>query len=81
MNVDQELYRDFKYKYGIDSPETTDLIMSPEAISRRKQIDAFRIAGKSIEGFNENDVRDYAHTQDRNAHQQKVRQSHNSRFT
>ena len=20
MNVDQELYRDFKYKYGIDSP-------------------------------------------------------------
>ena len=74
MNVDQELYQDFKYKYGIDSPETTNLVMSPEAIGRRKQIDAFRIAGKSIEGFNENDVRDYAQTQDRNAHQAKVRQ-------
>ena len=36
MNVDQELYRDFKYKYGIDSPEDTNLIMSPEAIGRRK---------------------------------------------
>ena len=51
MNVDQELYRDFKYKYGIDSPEDTNLVMSPEAISRRKQIDAFRLQGKSCELF------------------------------
>ena len=34
--------------------------MSPEAIGRRQQIDAFRIEGKNIEGFNDNDVRDYA---------------------
>ena len=81
MNVDQELYRDFKYKYGIDSPETTHLVMSPEAIGRRQQIDAFRIEGKNIEGFNDNDVRDYAQAQDRNAHQQKIRQAHNSRFS
>ena len=81
MNVDQELYRDFKYKYGIDSPEDTNLIMSPEAIGRRKQIDAFRQQGKSIEGFNEQDVRDYALTVDRNDAVQKVRQSHNARFS
>ena len=80
MNVDQELYRDFKYKYGIDSPEDTNLIMSPEAIARRKDIDAFRKGGKNIQGFKEDDVREYARQADRNAEAQKVRQAHNARF-
>ena len=51
MDVEQELYRDFKLKYGIDRPEDSCLVMSPEAEYRREAIYKYKQNGKDLPGF------------------------------
>ena len=73
MDVDQELYRDFKVTYGIDKPEESNLNMSPEAKVRREQIHKYKQTGKDLPGFAEDNVRQYALAMDRNAGQKRAR--------
>ena len=80
MDVDQELYRDFKLKYGIDRPEDSHLVQSLAAEIRREQIYKYKQVGKDLPGFNEASVREYAQTMDRNNEVQKRRQNHAERF-
>ena len=80
MDVDQELYRDFKVSYGIDRPEESNLNLSPEAKARREQIYKYKQTGKDLPGFAQDHVKQYALTMDRNATQKRARQNHDGRF-
>ena len=51
IDVDRELYQDFKVKLGIQKPEDSSLIFSPEAEFRRKQIKDYRHAGKELPSY------------------------------
>ena len=66
LDVDRELYKDFKVKYGIDKPEESNLVMSPDAIMRREQIYKYKKTGKDLPGFAEDNVKKYAQAMDRN---------------
>ena len=51
MDVEQELYRDFKLKYGIDRPEDSNLVQSLEAEIRRDAIYKYKQTGKDLPGY------------------------------
>ena len=60
MDIDRELYKDFRLKYGIDKPENSNLVQSHDAEIRREQIYKYKKTGKNLPGFAEDNVKQYA---------------------
>lgn len=69
------MYEDFKVKFQIDRPENTNLIFSPDADFRRKQVIKFQQAG-----YSSNEAYNYGRHIGSNANSKRGQNNHQARF-
>ena len=80
VDIERELYSDFKHKFGLEKPEDSNLVFSPEAEFRRKQIYKYKETGKDLPGFAVDNAYSYGNQIGQRANQRRGKQAHNSRF-
>lgn len=82
IDCERELFDDFKVKLGLEKPENTNLLFSPEADFRRKQIYQYKETGKDLPNFaiDHAAVANYGRQINARTNERRARINHQGRF-